>query len=244
MKGIGLCRSLAVVALLICPPLFAQTSSIVRPKTYGTTRVTVTKALASDFVPPSSDVGWSTFDAGGVFRYQTTPGSARWWAPLRVPDGAAVETVELDACDLTPSGQIVFGLRRTVLETGEDILPLGGTGVAATGCGYYPVVLDDPLTVDSSNYNYSFFVQWEGDFSSDNRIQAVNVYYKLQVSPPPGSPTFNDVPTGHLFFQFVEALAYSGITAGCGGPNFCPDAPLTRGQMAVFLAKALGLSWP
>ena len=48
----------------------------------------------------------------------------------------------------------------------------------------------------------------------------------------------------HPFFQHVEALATSGITAGCGGGNFCPDHPLTRGQMAVFLAKALGLHWP
>ncbi|HEX4439809.1 MAG TPA: S-layer homology domain-containing protein, partial [Thermoanaerobaculia bacterium] len=72
----------------------------------------------------------------------------------------------------------------------------------------------------------------------------VRVYYHLQVSPAPGTATFNDVPTNHPFFQFVEALAASGITAGCGGGNFCPDAPLTRGQMAVFLSKALGLHWP
>ena len=44
--------------------------------------------------------------------------------------------------------------------------------------------------------------------------------------------------------EFVEALVASGITAGCGNGNFCPDAPLTRGQMAVFLSKALGLHWP
>ncbi len=51
------------------------------------------------------------------------------------------------------------------------------------------------------------------------------------------------MPTSHPFFQFVEALAGSGITAGCGGGNYCPDNSLTRGQMAVFLAKALGLDW-
>jgi S-layer homology domain len=68
--------------------------------------------------------------------------------------------------------------------------------------------------------------------------------HHLQVSPAPGAATFGDVPTGHPFFQFVEALAASGITAGCGNGNFCPDAPLTRGQMAVFLSKALGLHWP
>jgi hypothetical protein len=72
-------------------------------------------------------------------------------------------------------------------------------------------------------------------------LTAVRVYYTLQVSPAPATATFGDVPTSHPFFQFVEALAASGITVGCGGGNYCPDAALTRGQMAVFLSKALGL---
>ena len=68
----------------------------------------------------------------------------------------------------------------------------------------------------------------------------------LQVSPAPVTADFNDVPTSHPFFQFIEALYHLGITAGCQGapPLYCPDAPLTRGQMAVFLAKGLGLQWP
>jgi hypothetical protein len=74
----------------------------------------------------------------------------------------------------------------------------------------------------------------------DIAIRTVRIRWKRQVSPPPGTATFNDVPTGHIFFQFVEALAACGITAGCGSGNYCPDAPLTRGQMAVFLSKALG----
>ncbi len=41
----------------------------------------------------------------------------------------------------------------------------------------------------------------------------------------------------------MEALAASGITAGCDATNFCPNEPITRVQMAVYLAKALGLHW-
>lgn len=65
----------------------------------------------------------------------------------------------------------------------------------------------------------------------------------LPVSPAPPTASFNDVPTSHPFFQYIEALYASGITAGCqaGPPLYCPAAALTRGQMAVFLAKALGL---
>ena len=77
----------------------------------------------------------------------------------------------------------------------------------------------------------------------DLTFGGVTLWYKLQASPAPATATFGDVPVGHSFFQYVEALAASEITAGCGGGNYCPDAPVTRGQMAVFLTKALGLHW-
>ena len=30
----------------------------------------------------------------------------------------------------------------------------------------------------------------------------------------------------------------AGITTGCGEHNFCPDSPVTRAEMAVFLLRA------
>jgi len=42
----------------------------------------------------------------------------------------------------------------------------------------------------------------------------------------------------------IQALAAAGITVGCNPPTadrFCPDDPVTRDQMASFLARALGL---
>ena len=60
----------------------------------------------------------------------------------------------------------------------------------------------------------------------------------------PATPTFTDVSPSHLFYRYIEALAAAGVTAGCGGGNYCPDAAVTRGQMAVFMARALGLFWP
>jgi hypothetical protein len=36
-------------------------------------------------------------------------------------------------------------------------------------------------------------------------------------------------------------LFNEGITGGCGGGNYCPGSPNTRGQMAVFLVKTFGL---
>ncbi|MET0619869.1 MAG: S-layer homology domain-containing protein [Thermoanaerobaculia bacterium] len=80
--------------------------------------------------------------------------------------------------------------------------------------------------------------------AGDIRLHAARLLYRRQVSPAPAVATFSDVPTSHPFFQYIEALSASGITAGCGTGIYCPDSPLTRGQMAVFLAKALGLHWP
>ena len=72
----------------------------------------------------------------------------------------------------------------------------------------------------------------------------VEIWWRRQVSPAPANPSFTDVPTSDFGYQYIEALKASGITGGCGGTQFCPDAPLTRRQMAIFLAKALGLDWP
>ncbi len=49
---------------------------------------------------------------------------------------------------------------------------------------------------------------------------------------------FRDVPPAHPFHDFVDAIARNGITVGCGGNNFCPDASVTRAEMAVFLLKS------
>jgi uncharacterized repeat protein (TIGR03803 family) len=49
---------------------------------------------------------------------------------------------------------------------------------------------------------------------------------------------FLDVASAHPFHDFVASIVRAGITAGCGGGNYCPSAPVTRAQMAVFLLKA------
>ena len=56
--------------------------------------------------------------------------------------------------------------------------------------------------------------------------------------PPPCTGVFSDVPCPSLFADWIEELAAEGITAGCGGGNYCPDTAITRAQMAVFLLKA------
>jgi uncharacterized delta-60 repeat protein len=61
-------------------------------------------------------------------------------------------------------------------------------------------------------------------------------------TPPAASGTlFTDVPASNGFAAWIEQLSNEGITGGCGGGNYCPDAPVTRAQMAVFLVKTFSL---
>jgi murein DD-endopeptidase MepM/ murein hydrolase activator NlpD len=60
-------------------------------------------------------------------------------------------------------------------------------------------------------------------------------------TPPPATGIFGDVPTTHWAAKWIEALAAEGITGGCGSGNYCPEAVVTRAQMAVFLVTAFSL---
>ncbi len=65
----------------------------------------------------------------------------------------------------------------------------------------------------------------------------------LPRSPP---VPFNDVE-GNIFEDAIEWLFEESITVGCNPPNndlFCPNGKVTRGEMAVFISRALGLSAP
>ncbi len=54
---------------------------------------------------------------------------------------------------------------------------------------------------------------------------------------PAGADAFDD-DDGHFAEHTIDALAAAGITKGCGVRTFCPDDPISRGEMAVFLQRA------
>ena len=56
-----------------------------------------------------------------------------------------------------------------------------------------------------------------------------------------GSTGFSDVPTSHWAGAWIKQLVAEGITAGCGTSTYCPESPVTRAQMAVFLVRAFNL---
>ncbi len=59
-------------------------------------------------------------------------------------------------------------------------------------------------------------------------------------SPPSigTSSGFTDVGVDYWAAPWIKQLAAEGITGGCGNNAYCPETPITRGQMAVFLVRA------
>jgi hypothetical protein len=61
------------------------------------------------------------------------------------------------------------------------------------------------------------------------------------IAPPTGGQHFSDVPSAHPYYAFVEGLAQAGLAEPCPGQpgNFCPDAPVSRGDGAAMLSRLL-----
>jgi len=126
-------------------------------------------------------------------------------------------------------------------ETYEGVVSSNGT---SSGCGSSTLSFGAyPLEIDNNSNQLLLDVRTEA-FNDTTTIAGAKIHYKLQVSDPPVTATFTDVPTNHPFFRFVEALAAAGVTGGYPDGRFGVDDPITRGQMAVFLSSALGLNWP
>jgi hypothetical protein len=67
--------------------------------------------------------------------------------------------------------------------------------------------------------------------------------YGSSYNPPPvgGSTGFSDVPATYWAATWIKQLVAEGITSGCGVGTYCPEAPVTRAQMAVFLVRTFSL---
>jgi hypothetical protein len=195
------------------------------------------------FQPRVSTLTYNQATGGGEMVYQsgdvfvdghiflptgTLLDSYRWWASDSVASDASFFLIRscLPAAGPGTNANTVFGPTSTT-----------GTGGPQTGV----VTFSPALQIDNNTCSYFIRVNLGG---AGIILQRARLQWRRQVSPAPVTATFGDVPVGDPIHRFVEALAAAGITGGCGGGNYCPNSPLTRGQMAVFLAAALGLHFP
>ena len=217
------------------------------PEDFGARDAFITLPPKS-FMPrenPTNNMSYTGGSEGCCGNLSRATGSDTFWdAPVYLPSGALIKDFRMYVADsdaaLDVSG---FLFERCQPEAGgaTTATTLGTAMTTATG-NQAPTGLVTPnKTVDNRTCHYMMRVNMTG--TTGHTLQRVRIRFARQVSPAPATATFSDVPVGSPLHRFVEALAVSGITGGCGSGLYCPNDPLTRGQMAVFLSVALGLSF-
>lgn len=167
-----------------------------------------------------------------------------WDSPVDLPSGALLKDFRLYAADADAGVDVtLFVFEMCQPEAGGASSFTTIATAATTGTGNQaPAGLVTPnLTVNNRTCTYTARVRLDG--TTTQTLQKVRVRWARQVSPAPATATFSDVPTSDPRFRFVQALVAAGITGGCGPGVYCPNDPVTRGQMAVFISVALGLAF-
>jgi hypothetical protein len=223
------------------------------PEQFGAQCCQITQIPAAAF----QQLGDSEWTYGGFgYVWRTAGLSHAAWAAVLLSSGVEIEYLDLyyydnDAANDISAYLYAFsggapdsgGPNSTLLTTAQST-GSAGYGYAFSdifGLGY---TVNNNVAYDPAAAQLVVNVQ-SPVTTADLQFKAVDLWWMRQVSPAPATPTFNDVPASDGAFPFIEALAASGITVGCSEspPLYCPDNPLTRRQMAVFLSKALGLYW-
>ena len=165
-------------------------------------------------------------------------------APITLPNGSLIQSVEFRFCDTNAAAAFTsfLTINSKTVAVAQPVM-VSSTAAEVPGCINRTFTLAPALVVDNNDKAYSLEVNLGANTNTISVCHA-RVYYRLQVSPAPATATFTDVPVGAPQHRFVEALVAAGITAGCGGGNYCPNDPVTRGQMAVFIAASLGMHFP
>jgi len=164
-------------------------------------------------------------------------------APVHLPTGALIQYIRVYYFDTHTSSNPAIGLHASEGFSGSSQIALlapdaysGGDRLQDFGPVGYRVV--------NNNTDHFILALLDRDGSGFEGIYKITTCYSLHVSPAPAVATFPDVDPSFWAFQYIEALAASDITQGFPDGTFRPLEPVTRAQMATFLARALGLHWP
>ena len=228
------------------------------------------EVLIDDPGPSNTSVGhrrWILSPYGGPFAFGATSTAMALWVVGPYPTDGHVEAPDYVAWP--PDGYFPTELatrRWSLSQTAFLTADLSSTSVSMTFEGQ-PV----DIIVDNATSDYAFmptvswdvtddrFDEWlslgrdisfdvtvtgiEVDGVTTSRSYTVTMVGAAEQGEPAGHGRFVD-DDGSVFEADIEWLATQGITNGCNrtGTKYCPNNPVTRGQMAAFLVRALGLA--
>ena len=187
------------------------------------------------FTPYSSS---TSYNISGNYRYLTSTTNPWMDASINLPSGAYLYLARLYYRD-SHAGAVTLWIWREYLPNNYtqlcSISSTGTPGYASSNCYCYH-------TIANANNVYHARVRMSSATSSLS-FYGVRLYWKRQIRTGLSHP-FTDIGSLSAEFQnAIAALYHSGITTGTSSTTYSPNNPVTRGQMAAFLARALGLYW-
>jgi hypothetical protein len=190
------------------------------------------------------------YDSGYFFNNPASATPRRFFAAIPLPGGSRIFQIECHVGDSSAANNVTLTYQRWGFDTNADTPVTDFSRIWATSgaAGYQDVYFlpneaDGTIVHGEGSTRYTYYLTV--DVASDTSFRGCQIGWRRLVSPEPATASFpNDVPTNHPYFRFVEALVAAGVTSGCAPQAYCPNQPVTRGEMAVFLAAALGLHFP
>ena len=158
-------------------------------------------------------------DAAGNLVWE--PGETVTVDPYYLNAGAQPVSVSGNATSLTGPPGATYTIEQPAADYGS-IAP-GAVNSCLTAPGCYSVSVDDPAVRPAAH--------WDAQL---RELLSNGIYLTRTLHI---GESFADVPPSNQFYASIENLFHHGVTAGCGGGSYCPDSPITRAQMAVFILK-------
>jgi hypothetical protein len=123
--------------------------------------------------------------------------------------------------------------------------PGAGTGFADVGVTYWAAAWIKQLAAEGITGGCAAGIYCPGAAVTRAQMAVflLRSKYGASYSPPAvgDSTGFGDVDPAYWAAAWIKQLVAEGITAGCGTATYCPETPVTRAQMAVFLVRTFNL---
>jgi len=160
-----------------------------------------------------------------------------------VVSGCATNPLRYCPESIASRAQIAVFLERGMRGSSYTPPPATGTMFADVPASYWAAAWIEQLAADGITGGCG-----NGNYCPENTVTRAQMAVFLlrakhgsSYTPPAAKGVFGDVPTNYWAAAWIEQLAAESITGGCSSSNYCPESPVTRAQMAVFLVRTFNL---
>ncbi|MCC6366793.1 MAG: S-layer homology domain-containing protein [Bryobacterales bacterium] len=191
----------------------------------------------------SSDAGWFKLTAASG----TGNGAMQYAAEANASGQPRTAHIQLSSGSTYSIVQAAYGcgfqLDSGSLTVAADGGPFASVVGGTPNCRWSASAAPDWITVVSgegqSGGSLHFTVAPNSGGPRTGSVVVAGQTLKILQKGPATPVSFTDVTSAHPFFDYIQLLNRQIPNAGCTASTFCPDAPTTRSQMAVWIIQSL-----